>query len=98
MQLHIQPSSHGLTERPSIPETSMLEPKSRGVLDPPLSRRMTTFSDAPYTLNRLGAFARGIIPRLGAAAVRHHAFGNEDAIGLRAQRLAGHRGQIGLDA
>ena len=34
-------SSPGLTGRPSIPETSMIEPRSRGVLGPPLSRRTT---------------------------------------------------------
>jgi hypothetical protein len=38
-----QLSSPGLTGRPSIPETPMTEPRSRGVLGPPLSRGMTTF-------------------------------------------------------
>src|SRR6266700_1047634 len=33
MRTHIQLSSSGLTGRPSIPETPMIEPKSRGVLD-----------------------------------------------------------------
>ena len=32
---HIQLSSPGLTGRPSIPETLMIEPRSRGVLGPP---------------------------------------------------------------
>jgi hypothetical protein len=35
-------SSPGLSGRPSIPETPVLEPKGRGVLDAPLSRSMTT--------------------------------------------------------
>jgi hypothetical protein len=34
-------SSPGLSGRSSIPETSMIEPRSRGVLGPPLSRRTT---------------------------------------------------------
>src|ERR1700694_2613106 len=34
-------SSSGLTGRPSIPETSVIEPRGRGVLDPPPSRGMT---------------------------------------------------------
>jgi hypothetical protein len=34
-------SSPGLTGRPSIPETAVLEPTGRGVLDAPLSRSMT---------------------------------------------------------
>ena len=38
---HIQLSSPGLTGRPSIPETSMIEPRSRGVLDPPHARGTT---------------------------------------------------------
>ena len=32
----------GLTGRPSIPEAAVIEPISRGVLDPPPSRGMTT--------------------------------------------------------
>jgi hypothetical protein len=35
-------SSPGSTGRPSIPETPAIEPRSRGVLGPPLSRGMTT--------------------------------------------------------
>src|SRR5450631_3715327 len=42
-----QLSSPGLTGRPSIPETPMIEPKSRGVLDHPLSRVTTGECDAP---------------------------------------------------
>jgi hypothetical protein len=37
-----QSSSPGSTGRPSIPETLVIEPKGRGVLDAPLSRSMTT--------------------------------------------------------
>jgi len=33
---HTQSSSPGLTGRPSIPETPMIEPRSHGVLDPRL--------------------------------------------------------------
>ena len=36
MRPHIQLSSPGLTGRPSIPETPMIEPKSRGVPDHPV--------------------------------------------------------------
>jgi hypothetical protein len=36
-----QLSSPGLTGRSSIPETSVIEPRSRGVLDTPLARGMT---------------------------------------------------------
>src|SRR5437773_6537851 len=36
-------SSPGLTGRPSIPETAVIESMSRGVLDAPLSRSMTVF-------------------------------------------------------
>ncbi len=39
-------SSPGLTGRSSIPETSLAGPRSRGVLDTPLSRGMTT---SPWT-------------------------------------------------
>src|SRR6266576_1822594 len=46
MRTHILLSSPGLTGRPSIPETSMIETRSRGVLDHPLSRMMTALCDA----------------------------------------------------
>jgi hypothetical protein len=39
---HPQSSSRGLTGRSSIPRRQCLKPKSRGVLDSPLSRGMTT--------------------------------------------------------
>ena len=37
-----QPSSPGLTGRPSIPETPLMDSRSRGVLDTPHARGMTT--------------------------------------------------------
>jgi hypothetical protein len=40
-----QLSSPDLIGRSSIPETSAIEPRSRGVLDPPPSRGMTTFME-----------------------------------------------------
>ena len=43
---HPQPSSPGLTGRPSIPETPVMESKSRGVLDTPLARGMTVLCGA----------------------------------------------------
>jgi hypothetical protein len=43
MRNYAQLSSPGSTGRPSIPETPMIEPRSRGVLDRPLSRATTTF-------------------------------------------------------
>jgi len=42
-----QLSSHGLTGRPSIPEALMIQPRSRGVLDHPPSRVMTTLIPRP---------------------------------------------------
>ena len=51
---HIQLSSPGLTGRPSIPETPMIESISRGVLDTPPSRVMTT--------ERACAFSRRVSP------------------------------------
>ncbi len=41
IQFHSHSSSPGLTGRSSIPETAVLEPRSRGVLDPPHARGMT---------------------------------------------------------
>ena len=43
---HTQLSSPGLTGRPSIPETPVIEPIGRSVLDPPHARRMTAEDDA----------------------------------------------------
>ena len=42
-------SSPGLTGQSSIPETPLLEPTSRGVLDRPLSRAMTTGDMTPHS-------------------------------------------------
>jgi hypothetical protein len=43
---HSHLSSPGLTGRSSIPETAVLEPRRRGVLDAPHSRGMTVENDA----------------------------------------------------
>src|SRR5882724_2365499 len=48
-------SSSGLTGRPSIPETSMIEPRSRGVLDHPPSRVTTVLYVATPSTSLRGA-------------------------------------------
>ena len=59
-----QSSSPGLTGRPSIPETPVIEPRSRGVLDTPLARGMTT-----YRGRERGANPDFVIARSGLSAV-----------------------------
>jgi hypothetical protein len=56
------PPSLGVTGRSSIPEASRTEPRSRGVLDIPLSRRRVV-GDAP---RRFPAHTRHFPPRLKA--------------------------------
>ncbi len=68
--------------RPSIPETSMIEPKSRGVLDHPLSRMMTALGGAalspslrakrsnPCLSERIDGLLRGACHRARIRATR----------------------------
>src|SRR5262245_14462963 len=62
-----QMSSPGLTGRPSIPETSAIEPMGRGVLDTPHARGMTGECEArvaPSQLPRIGKRKRTYPPRV----------------------------------
>src|SRR5258708_28707486 len=67
---HPHSSSPGLTGRPSIPETAMIEPRSRSVLDTPLSRGTTAFLGATLSLllviTRSEATKQSILPFCGA--------------------------------
>jgi len=47
---HPQSSSPGLTGRSSIPETSVIEPRGRGVLDTPHARGMTVVSGGEHRI------------------------------------------------
>jgi hypothetical protein len=53
MQCLVPPPSPAKARDPSLPETLVLEPQRRGVLDTPLSRRMTAVPEGPADqLNR----------------------------------------------
>ena len=59
---HIPLSSPGLTGRPSIPETLMIELRSRGVLGPPLSRRTTAMYGAAPSCDHAHIRSRAGLP------------------------------------
>jgi hypothetical protein len=69
---HSQPSSSGLTGRSSIPETSVIEPRGRGVLDTPHARGMTVVSEVGHRIltSLRGATASTVAQRAKAEATK----------------------------
>jgi hypothetical protein len=88
---HTQPSSSGLTGRSSIPETSVMESISRGVLDPPHARGMTAVLGRRYWPSLPATNAKRL--RKGALATKQSGLRHS---GFDASHRPGMTASIGL--